>query len=148
MGPALAAYEYLITLGQEVALVWKRRWTGSTWLFVANRYIMLGWAVVQAAPYTPKVCSSCLDQWRMSYHARRRKSKLALRQILSSTLSRCVGTAWIYDFFELAPYVITASMLKLFTMLLTGIADILDQHSLPFVYMQSAAGSSLLHCSY
>lgn len=52
---ALAAYEYLITLKQEVALIWGRKWTGMTLLFVANRYIMVGWAVVQAAPYTPRV---------------------------------------------------------------------------------------------
>ncbi|EIW59936.1 uncharacterized protein TRAVEDRAFT_122446, partial [Trametes versicolor FP-101664 SS1] len=38
---ALTAYEYLITLDQEVNLFWRRRITGATLLFLATRYLAL-----------------------------------------------------------------------------------------------------------
>ncbi|KAI0660893.1 hypothetical protein C8Q70DRAFT_1099302 [Cubamyces menziesii] len=38
---ALICYEYLITLDREVALIWGRKFTGATVLFVLNRYLAL-----------------------------------------------------------------------------------------------------------
>ena len=41
---ALLAFEYLITFGQEVELLWKRKLTGASVLFFFNRYlILLSW---------------------------------------------------------------------------------------------------------
>ncbi|RDX51253.1 hypothetical protein OH76DRAFT_1481548 [Lentinus brumalis] len=37
----LVFYEYAITLGQEVAMFWKRKFTGATALFLLNRYLLV-----------------------------------------------------------------------------------------------------------
>ncbi|PSS32238.1 hypothetical protein PHLCEN_2v2007 [Hermanssonia centrifuga] len=51
---ALVAYEYIITLEQEMAVVWHRKWTLATWLFITNRYLLIGFTVLSVAP-TPSV---------------------------------------------------------------------------------------------
>ncbi|KAH9899782.1 hypothetical protein C8Q73DRAFT_663375 [Cubamyces lactineus] len=38
---ALICYEYFITLDREVALIWGRKFTGATVLFILNRYLAL-----------------------------------------------------------------------------------------------------------
>ncbi|THH00332.1 hypothetical protein EW026_g2162 [Hermanssonia centrifuga] len=38
---ALVTYEYILTARQEVTMIWQRKWTLVTWLFIANRYIMV-----------------------------------------------------------------------------------------------------------
>ncbi|THG92468.1 hypothetical protein EW026_g8443, partial [Hermanssonia centrifuga] len=47
---ALVAYEYIITIGAEVSLIWRRAWTGAVWLFIANRYLMVVSAAVETIP--------------------------------------------------------------------------------------------------
>ncbi|THH00540.1 hypothetical protein EW026_g2019 [Hermanssonia centrifuga] len=49
---AVITYEYVVTFGQEVEAMWLRKWTGATWLFLVNRYMMIAGAVIAAAPYT------------------------------------------------------------------------------------------------
>ncbi|THG95373.1 hypothetical protein EW026_g6270 [Hermanssonia centrifuga] len=49
---ALVAYEYIITLEQEMAMVWHRKWTLATWLFIANRYALIGFIIWSTAPTT------------------------------------------------------------------------------------------------
>lgn len=46
---ALAVYHYLITLHEEVRLVWNQRFTGATIIYVANRYVVLSSAVLICA---------------------------------------------------------------------------------------------------
>ncbi|KAJ3551498.1 hypothetical protein NM688_g4668 [Phlebia brevispora] len=50
----LACYEYLFELRHEYEC-WQRKWTGTTWLFRANRYILLVVSVIGVVPYTPEV---------------------------------------------------------------------------------------------
>ena len=57
---ALVAYEYMITIRQEVNLIWKRKWSIVTLLFVFNRYIMVTTAIIRIAPITAKVRLSLL----------------------------------------------------------------------------------------
>ena len=38
---AFVFYEYAITLGQEIDMFWKRRFTGATALFLLNRYLLV-----------------------------------------------------------------------------------------------------------
>ncbi|KAI0693030.1 hypothetical protein BC835DRAFT_1416206 [Cytidiella melzeri] len=47
---ALYAFDYLITIGQEVNFVWKQKWKLSTLLFVVNRYVALVVAAIYAVP--------------------------------------------------------------------------------------------------
>ncbi|THG94966.1 hypothetical protein EW026_g6602 [Hermanssonia centrifuga] len=47
---ALVAYEYLLSIDQEVALIWRRKWTGATWLFATNRYLLIANVVVAVLP--------------------------------------------------------------------------------------------------
>lgn len=44
---ALVVYEYIITLGEEISLVWRGRVTGAVVLFVLNRYLNLGVVIYQ-----------------------------------------------------------------------------------------------------
>ena len=57
-GIALATYEYLITMKDEHMMLRERRWSAATWLYLFNRYVMLGLAVKQVAPYTAEVSIS------------------------------------------------------------------------------------------
>lgn len=52
---ALAFYEYVLTWRDEQALVWQRKWTASTWLFMVNRYLLLFIAIRNIIPYTQEV---------------------------------------------------------------------------------------------
>ncbi|THG96032.1 hypothetical protein EW026_g5719 [Hermanssonia centrifuga] len=52
---ALIAYEYIITVHQEIRMVWQRKWTLATWIFMANRYLMITMVVFSASPYTPQM---------------------------------------------------------------------------------------------
>lgn len=52
--PVVFAYEYVITLDQEVSLFWMRRKTGATWLFLLIRYMaLLSLCLLNAATYAP-----------------------------------------------------------------------------------------------
>lgn len=53
--PGLVAYEYLITFGEEVTLVWQNKWTGATVLFVSNRYLMLLTTILDVVPLNSAV---------------------------------------------------------------------------------------------
>ena len=52
---ALGAYDYMLTLQDEWSLVWQRKWRGSTWLFVANRLLMLANVVLCVMPFNEQV---------------------------------------------------------------------------------------------
>ena len=52
---ALVAFEYLLTLPFEARLWSRRRWSISSVLFLASRYLMVAIAVLDAVPYTEKV---------------------------------------------------------------------------------------------
>ncbi|THG95249.1 hypothetical protein EW026_g6369 [Hermanssonia centrifuga] len=49
---ALVAYEHIITLEQEMTVIWHRKWTLATWLFIANRYVLIAVTFLNIAPYT------------------------------------------------------------------------------------------------
>ncbi|THG93861.1 hypothetical protein EW026_g7488 [Hermanssonia centrifuga] len=49
---ALIAYEYIMTIDQEVEMIWRRKWTLVTWLFMANRYITIAFIIWEASPLT------------------------------------------------------------------------------------------------
>ncbi|PSR75261.1 hypothetical protein PHLCEN_2v9227 [Hermanssonia centrifuga] len=48
----LAAYEYIITFNQEVTMIWRRKWSIVTWIFMANRYLMMSSAIWDSTPPT------------------------------------------------------------------------------------------------
>lgn len=43
--PALVSYEYLCTLSQELNVVWSRKKTGATLLFLLNRFATAGFGI-------------------------------------------------------------------------------------------------------
>ena len=55
---ALTVYEYFITLEDEFALIWQRRWSGSTLLFAATRYLLLFITLIDILPYSREVRSA------------------------------------------------------------------------------------------
>ncbi|EKM56356.1 uncharacterized protein PHACADRAFT_91681, partial [Phanerochaete carnosa HHB-10118-sp] len=54
----LVVYEYTITLGQEVAVVWKRRFTATSMLLLGIRWFMLLGSILDATPPTYIWCES------------------------------------------------------------------------------------------
>lgn len=60
ISPALVAYEYIITLDQEISTVWGRKRTASSALLLSIRWVMVLNQVVSYIPVSPKVCNSCL----------------------------------------------------------------------------------------
>ncbi|THG97755.1 hypothetical protein EW026_g4307 [Hermanssonia centrifuga] len=52
---ALTAYEYVITIKQEVNMVWRRKWILTTWIFMANRYLLIGNMLLAVIPTTSKL---------------------------------------------------------------------------------------------
>ena len=65
---ALAIWEYIITLPDEVNLFWRKPVTAPSMLFIATRWIMLTYALMQIAPVTeatfdsmPLLCTSDID---------------------------------------------------------------------------------------
>ena len=58
----LAFYDCILTLPDELSLVWRRKWTGSTWLFVANRIFMLALAVYNIVPAIPQVSIAIIQK--------------------------------------------------------------------------------------
>lgn len=49
---ALVFFEYLITLNDEVDLLWKRKWNAATWIFLFNRYLLIATVVSSITPYS------------------------------------------------------------------------------------------------
>ena len=39
MQPVLVAYDCIITLGDEVELIWQGKWGIASWLFAVNRFV-------------------------------------------------------------------------------------------------------------
>ena len=56
---ALLAYENLITLNDEVELVWKRKKTIASWLFLANRAILAVFIVDEVVEYAGSAVRRC-----------------------------------------------------------------------------------------
>ncbi|KAJ3556220.1 hypothetical protein NM688_g2149 [Phlebia brevispora] len=53
---ALVAYDYFITIQQEVAMVWRRKWTAAIWLFVLNRYLLVLVMILANVHATASTC--------------------------------------------------------------------------------------------
>lgn len=62
---ALIWYEYIITLQDEINLVWHRKWNISTYFFVASRYSLLAITLTIIVPSTREVSHSHLFSRRM-----------------------------------------------------------------------------------
>ena len=43
---AVLLFEYLVTFDQEILAIWKRKYTFATWLFVANRYLVILYGIM------------------------------------------------------------------------------------------------------
>ncbi|THG94888.1 hypothetical protein EW026_g6666 [Hermanssonia centrifuga] len=52
------AYEYIITLNQEVTMIWRRKWSMVTWIFMANRYLMMSSVIWNSTPATAEYSST------------------------------------------------------------------------------------------
>lgn len=52
---ALLAYEIIITIDGEVELVWKRRWTATSFLLLTTRWVMILNVIFTLVPGTPQV---------------------------------------------------------------------------------------------
>ncbi|KAJ3551549.1 hypothetical protein NM688_g4635 [Phlebia brevispora] len=53
-------YEFVITLEYEFEFLWQRQWTAATWLFIANRYLLLAATIPQATPFSAQMFQFCI----------------------------------------------------------------------------------------
>lgn len=58
---ALLVYDYIITIDQEIYAIWVPKWTGSTLLFLFNRYLSLLSILLNLASFP--VCYVCNISW-------------------------------------------------------------------------------------
>ena len=63
-GSALTAHEYVMTLDQEVAAVWRRKWTASSLLLLSVRWVMVFVQVALCIPASSKVRVMVLDRFK------------------------------------------------------------------------------------
>ncbi|THH00151.1 hypothetical protein EW026_g2343 [Hermanssonia centrifuga] len=49
---ALVTYEYVITIHNEITMVWRKKWTIATWLFILNRYLLIAYTLLTVVPYS------------------------------------------------------------------------------------------------
>ncbi|KAL7280898.1 hypothetical protein ACG7TL_005842 [Trametes sanguinea] len=61
---ALLFYDYLLTLRHEVRLVWSRKFTGATVLFLSNRYVIILLYLVDVITLFPIIPSTCAGTGR------------------------------------------------------------------------------------
>ena len=61
---ALVAFEHIITFDREIAVIWRRNYTGATLLFSLNRYCLLAYVILTIAPVDTKVCTCLGKEWR------------------------------------------------------------------------------------
>ena len=107
------AFEWLITLEQEVEQIWAtRRWTISTWIFAGNRYSVLLFLVLELVPVPNRPVRA---SWYRLLHA----SSLTCftevlglhfteRLLVALTIHRCVSALILSDICVLVEYLALA----------------------------------------
>ncbi|KAJ3559722.1 hypothetical protein NM688_g173 [Phlebia brevispora] len=50
---SIVCYEFISTWRHEHTVLWGQKWTGATWLFLANRYSIVAAIIVQVSPFSP-----------------------------------------------------------------------------------------------
>lgn len=107
---ALYCFEWLTTLDQEVNQIWARKWTLSTWIFVANRHGSLILAVELWFPTTSyTVCTIMISRYVMhtiDYCHRGLHSVIVTNILL--TISSCVWVIQVGNTLILLQFMITA----------------------------------------
>ncbi|KAJ3540632.1 hypothetical protein NM688_g6200 [Phlebia brevispora] len=58
----IVCYESIITFQDEQKFIWRRKWTIATWLFLANRYLLLAGIIAQAMPYSAEMPQPLFDE--------------------------------------------------------------------------------------
>ena len=97
---ALAFWEYLITLANEVDIFWRKPVTVSSVLFIGTRWIMLANALLQIAPITEATSVSML---------------LLCLSDIDIFISNCDAMIWAIEAFYLVQFVGSACKQAYFT---------------------------------
>lgn len=89
--------EYVATFPAEVDLFWKRRWTGATFLFFVNRYVMLVFTIMDNFNFWIKTAAvrPCLDRGK-------RVHELLMRGLTQS----CGAYIRTLEVMEVLPYMV------------------------------------------
>ena len=64
----LVAYEYIITFDQEVAQVWMRKPTATSFLLLSTRWIMVLGPLISIIPPEPNTCKRLSREIYTLYH--------------------------------------------------------------------------------
>lgn len=76
LSSVLLVHEYIVTIDQEVEVIWSRKWTGPTMLFLLNRYPALAnvnWGSLHAHTFNsadlpePNVCGLLRSIWPLTW---------------------------------------------------------------------------------
>ncbi|KAJ3546093.1 hypothetical protein NM688_g5552 [Phlebia brevispora] len=92
----VVCYEFLITIQYEYDFVWHRKWSAGTWLFLANRYLILAFMIITASPVSPQV--RAFQRRPIEFYS----CKLWLQVCYNSSLNTFIGV-----FIELPLFIMT-----------------------------------------
>ena len=107
-------YDYILTLGQELQLFWKRKLTGATVLFLINRYLFLFYIIISMCSYfrmsdrasTPRFSTAHLALISLCFYNRRTYAfyPLEKRRLTFVAFIRCSGSFYLENVLTLAVY--------------------------------------------
>ncbi|KAJ3556589.1 hypothetical protein NM688_g1944 [Phlebia brevispora] len=98
----LACYEYTLTFESERNFLWKQRWNLASWLFLMNRYLLLGMLVIVSVPfdYQLSLIAIAAAFSALRAYAILGRSNLALALVLSLSLVPVITNAYAASFFS------------------------------------------------
>ena len=125
---ALAIWEYLITLADEIDLFWRKPVTAPSMLFIGTRWIMLATALQQLTPATEATFDSM---------------PLLRTSDIDTFLSNCKAVAWVIEVLYFAGYIVTARKQVHFTT--TSLLCVLNGTQYFLLYEYLPYGDGAIH---
>ncbi|KAJ3552740.1 hypothetical protein NM688_g3994 [Phlebia brevispora] len=122
---ALAAYEYMITFQHEYEFLSQRRWTAATWLFVANRYMLLASTLTKTIPTGAQSADSL--------------SPTGTASLLGITLTIQYSARHVFRPFRFPPQCHTIGLIGILTTIISDIAAIVVTWLKTFQHVRRAA---------
>ncbi|KAI0368193.1 hypothetical protein BV20DRAFT_980856 [Pilatotrama ljubarskyi] len=102
----LIFYEYFITFGSEVRLIWRRKITGASVLFFLNRYIMVFQNGITIASHWPMPDLVCRAHFYILPSSPAHTTALPAYICLRLPCQSCTALAWMDIVLNLLPYFI------------------------------------------
>ncbi len=107
-------------------MVWRKKWTAATWLFILNRYLLVAYTILSIVPYTPRV--SAIPFTLTNIQSDLTGIICTMQDVRVSCISgffypslaiiSCIGTAQLVNLVNLSQYIVFARTFTLFSWIL------------------------------